>query len=133
VRRRKPELKWDEKEEGADFEAASKFLSLLCSERKANALVKSLRFSELLDHGAKDLLRAAQFPLLPSDESHVSDDLKRIQEDKALGPVLLVRGDLVNGLPLVVADGYHRISAVCYFDESAPVRCRIADIANRDA
>jgi hypothetical protein len=29
---------------------------------------------------------------------------------------------------MVVADGYHRICAVVYFDESAPVRCRIADI-----
>jgi hypothetical protein len=28
----------------------------------------------------------------------------------------------------VVADGYHRICALIYFDERAPVRCRIADI-----
>jgi hypothetical protein len=129
----KPELKWNEKEEGADFEAAFKFLSLLCSDRKANALVKSLRGSKLLEHAAKDLLRAAELPLLPSDESHVSEDLKRIQKGKALAPVLLVRGDLASGLPLVVADGYHRICAVCYFDESAAVRCRIANIADRNA
>jgi hypothetical protein len=56
-----------------------------------------------------------------------ADDLKRIQKGKALAPVLLVRGDLGKGLPLVVADGYHRICAVCHFDESAPVRCRIVD------
>jgi hypothetical protein len=31
----------------------------------------------------------------------------------------------------MIADGYHRICALVYFDESAPVRCRIADIANR--
>ena len=59
----------------------------------------------------------------------MSEDLKRIQKRKALAPVLLVRGDLASGLPLVVADGYHRICAVCYFDESAPVRCRIADLS----
>ena len=122
----KPELKWNEKQEGADFEAAFKFLSLLCSDRKATALVRSLRGSKLLEHAAKDLLRAAQLRLLPSDESHVSEDLKRIQKGKALAPVLLVRGDLAGGLPLVVADGYHRICAVCYFDESAPVRCQSA-------
>jgi hypothetical protein len=129
----KPELKWNEKQEGADFEAAFKFLSLLCPNTRANAIVKSLRGSKLLEHAAKDLLRAAQLPLLPSDESHVSEDLKRIQKGKALAPVLLVRGDLASGLPLVVADGYHRICAVCYFDESAPVRCRIANIADRTA
>ena len=129
----KSELKWSEGEEGQDFKAAFKFLSLLCSERKANALVESLRNSKLLEHAAKDVLRAAQLPLLPRDEPHVDDDLKRIQKDKPLAPVLLVRGDMGNGLPLMVADGYHRICAVVYFDESAPVRCRIADIANRGA
>ena len=124
----KSELNWSESEEGQDFKAAFKFLSLLCSERKANALVESLRGAKLVEHAAKDLLRAAQLPLLPRDEPHVDDDLKRIQKGKPLAPVLLVRGDLASGLPLMVADGYHRICALVYFDESAPVRCRIADI-----
>jgi len=124
----KSKLKWSEKEEDADFDAAFKYLSLLCSDRKAHALVKSLRGSKLVEHAAKDILRAAQLPILPSDEAHVSEDLKRIQKGKPLAPVLLVRGDLASGLPLVIADGYHRICAICYFEESAPVRCRIADI-----
>ena len=125
----KSELNWSESEEGQDFKAAFKFLSLLCSERKANALVESLRGAKVVDHPAKDLLRAAQVPLLPRDEPHVDDDLKRIQKDKPLAPVLLIRGDLASGLPLMVADGYHRICAVVYFDESAPVRCRIVDLS----
>ena len=81
----------------------------------------------------EDLLRAAHLPLLPSDESHVDADLKRIHKGKALAPALLVRGDIASGLPLIVADGYHRICAVCYFDESAPIPCRIADIADKRA
>ena len=125
----KSELNWSESEEGQDFKAAFKFLSLLCSERKANALVESLRGAKVVDHAAKDLLRAAQLPLLPRDEPHVDDDLKRIQKDKPLAPVLLIRGDLASGLPLMVADGYHRICAVVYFNESAPVRCRIVDLS----
>lgn len=125
----KPKLKWSEKEEGDDFEAAFKFLSLLCSDRKARAVVKSLRESKPLEHAAKDLLRAAELPLLPRDDPHVDEDLKRIQKAKPLAPVLLVRGDLASGLPLIVADGYHRICAVVYFDESAPVRCRIVDLS----
>jgi hypothetical protein len=129
----KPKLEWAEKGEAEDFEAAAKFLSLLCPDTKAAALVKSLRNAKPIEHAAKDLLRAAQLPLLPSDESHVDDDLKRIHKGKPLAPVLLVRGDIASGLPLVVADGYHRICAVCYFDESAPVRCRIAGIADRRA
>jgi hypothetical protein len=129
----KPKLEWAEKGEAEDFDAAVKYLSLLCPDMKAVALVKSLHNAKLVEHAAKDLLRAAQLPLLPSDESHVDDDLKRIHKGKALAPVLLVRGDIASGLPLVVADGYHRICAVCYFDESAPVRCRIADIPDRRA
>jgi hypothetical protein len=124
----KPKLEWAEKGEAEDFDAAVKYLSLLCPETEAAALVASLRHSKLAEHAAKDLLRAARLPLLPSDESHVSEDLKRIQKAKALAPVLLVRGDIATGLPLIVADGYHRICAVCYFDESAPIPCRIADI-----
>ena len=55
----KSELKWSEKQEDADFDAAFKYLSLLCSDRKAHALVKSLRDSKLMEHAAKDMLRAA--------------------------------------------------------------------------
>jgi hypothetical protein len=124
----KPDLKWSEEEEDKDFEAAFKYLSLLRPDAKAHALVKSLRGAKLIEHAAKDLLRAAQLPLLPRDEPHVDQDLKRIQKGKPLAPVLLVRGDMGNGLPLVVADGYHRICAVVYFDESASVRCRMADV-----
>ena len=129
----KSKLKWSEKAEDADFDAAFNYLSLLCSDRKANALVKSLRGSKVLEHAAKDMLRAAALPLLPRDDPHVDEDLKRIQKAKPLAPVLLVRGDMGGGLPLTVADGYHRICAVVYFDESAPVRCRIADRSDRSA
>jgi hypothetical protein len=125
----KPNLEWAEKGEDEDFDAAVKYLSLLCADGKAKALVKSLRNSKPVEHAAKDLLRAARLPLLPSDEEHVAEDLKRIQKGKALAPVLLVRGDITTSIPLIVADGYHRICAVCYFDESAPIPCRIADIA----
>jgi hypothetical protein len=129
----KSKLKWSEKEEDADFDAAFQYLSLLCSDRKAHALVKSLRGAKTNEHAAKDLLRAANLPLLPRDDPHVDEDLKRIQKAKPLAPVLVIRGDMANGLPLSVADGYHRICAIVYFDESAPVRCRIADLADRSA
>lgn len=72
-------------------------------------------------------MRAAQ-PLLPRDEPHVDEDLKRIAKGKPLPHVLLIRGEMGRGLPLVVADGYHRICAVVYFDENAPVSCRIVTL-----
>jgi hypothetical protein len=100
----KSELKGSEKQEDADFDAALAYLSLRCPDRKAHALVKSLQGSKLLEHAAKDMLRAAELPLLPRDEPHVDDDLKRIQKAKLLAPVLRVR-------------------------ESAPVCYRIADLS----
>ena len=121
----KAKLKWSEKEEDADFDAAFAYLSLLCSDRKAHALVKSLRGSKVVEHAAKDMLRAAALPLLPRDDPHVDEDLKRIQKGKPLAPVLVVRGDMANGLPLTVADGYHRICASYHVDEKAEVPCRI--------
>jgi hypothetical protein len=121
----KPQLRWTSEGAASDFEAARTFLSLLGSEAKVNAIVKALHKAKIVDHAAKDLLRAAQLPLLPRDDPHVDADLKRIHKGKALAPILVVRGDVALGLPLIVADGYHRICAVWYFDENAPVRCRI--------
>jgi hypothetical protein len=124
----KPKLEWSKKGEASDFDAAANFLSLLYSDALAKTLVASLRKGKLVDHAAKDLLRAAQLPLLPRDEPHVDEDLKRINKGKPLAPILLIRGDMTRGLPLIVADGYHRICAICYFDESAPIPCRTATL-----
>ena len=74
----KPKLEWTKKGEASDFDAARNFLSLLYSDAQAKALIASLRKAKLVDHAAKDLLRAAQLPLLPRDEPHVDEDLKRI-------------------------------------------------------
>jgi hypothetical protein len=41
---------------------------------------------------------------------------------------LLVRGSLASGLPLTVADGYHRICASHYLDEDAEIPYRIVDL-----
>ncbi len=38
------------------------------------------------------------------------------------------RGDIAKGVPLIVADGYHRIGAVYYYDEHAPVAVRTASL-----
>jgi hypothetical protein len=123
----KPKLEWSKAGEQEDFDAAHQYLSLVTSESQAKTLVRDLRRAAPVEHAAKDLLRAAQLPLLSRDDPHVVDDLKKIEKGKSLPPVLLVRGAMSKGLPLVVADGYHRICAVIYFDESAPVACRIVN------
>jgi hypothetical protein len=118
-------LVWRKSPEPADYAAAEAFLALICSASRSRTLVRALRVARTTEHSAKDLLRASGLPLLPRKESSVRGDLKKIGKGKPLSPVLLIRGDQTRGLPLTVADGYHRICAVCYYDEHAPVAIRL--------
>jgi hypothetical protein len=111
-----------------DLEAARIYLSLIYSDAIAGRLARDLARTQTRRATAKDLLRASDLDLLSADESHVKQDLRRIRKGKTLAPVLLIRGDMSRGVPLVIADGYHRICAVCYFDEDAPVACRIVPL-----
>jgi hypothetical protein len=123
----KDKIAWKEKSEAEDYDAALKYLSLIFSVAESEKLVRALRKGSLVEHAAKDLLRAGNLPMLPRDEAHVEEDLKKINKGKPLVPVLLVRGDMARGVPLIVADGYHRICAVCYYEESAPIVCRLVN------
>ena len=119
-------LIWSTRPTHEDFTAAQIYLSLICPPARARTVVAKLRRAKAVNHAAKDLLRASGLPLLPQDEKHVAADLKRIHKGKALSPVLLVQGAMKRGVPLTVADGYHRICASCHFDENAAIACRIA-------
>jgi hypothetical protein len=108
-----------------DLTGAQNYLSLLHPQAASKRLAHRLSRAHVSRAKAKDLLRASDLPLLPREEAHVKEDLKRLRKGKSLSPVLLVRGDMAQGVPLVIADGYHRICAVCYFDEDAPIACRL--------
>ena len=123
----KKKLLWNAKPQNDDYQAALDYLSLISSEVRAKSQVGALRRARVIYRSAKDLLRASGLPLLPPEEASVRTDLKKIAKHKALSPVLLIRGDLSTGAPLTVADGYHRICAVCHFDEFAPVAAQIVD------
>jgi len=128
----RPKVHWKKEPEEADFEAALSYLHLLYSKAAAKKIIASLRTVPQIRCAAKDLLRASALPLLGDDNAQVVKDLKRIHRAKALPPVLLVRGDPARGIPLVVADGYHRICAVYHFDEDAPICCRLAELGKAD-
>jgi hypothetical protein len=116
---------WKKQPAVADYAAALSFLSLVFPSARAKKLVSTLRGAKAVHYAAKDLLRASSLPLLPRDAAKVEADLRRLHKDKQLSPVLLVQGDGSRGIPLIVADGYHRICAICYHDEDAPVSCRM--------
>jgi hypothetical protein len=124
----KQKLVWKKKPEAEDYAGALNFLLLICADTRARRLLRLFRKSKTVEHAAKDLLRASNLPLLSREDPHVEEDLVRIHKGKHLPPVLLVRGDMTRGVPLVVADGYHRICAICYYDESAPIPCRLVSL-----
>jgi hypothetical protein len=113
---------WKDKPESQDFPAAESYLSLLVGTAAAARLVEALRIEHGLRHyAAKDILRAAGLPLLGPDDSEVAADLAKVRLGKKLSPVLLVQG-----IPLWVADGYHRVCVSYHLDEKTLVPCRIA-------
>lgn len=121
----KEKMVWAEEPTADDYSGTINFLTLIFPDTKCKKILSGLRAEKNIDRAAKDILRAANLTLLPSDEPHVDEDLKRIHKGKPLAPVLLVRGDMAKSVPLIVADGYHRICAAYHYDENAPVPCRI--------
>ncbi|ADP82369.1 hypothetical protein [Pseudofrankia inefficax] len=121
-----PDIRWKDAPQEHDYPAAADYLALLAAPAQVEALVKALRVAPEQRWKAKDILRAALLPLLPADNPHVAADLQKIRKEKQLSPVLLVRGDLFAGLPMTIADGYHRVCAVYLTDENTDIPCRIA-------
>jgi hypothetical protein len=122
---------WKQAPDEHDFPAAENYLGLLVPDEVAGRIAGELRAVPTVHFKAKDLLRASRLPLLPPDDFEVSKDLKRVAAGEPLAPVLLVRGVLVAGLALVIADGYHRICASYHLDEDADIPCRIAERSPR--
>jgi hypothetical protein len=122
--------RWKEQPDDHDYPAAEDYLSLVTSPAEAKSLARRLRAAPIVHRKAKDLLRASALPLLGPDNFHVAKDLKKVKDGTLLSPVLLVRGVLRAHVPLIVADGYHRICASYHLDEDADIPCRMADLAS---
>jgi hypothetical protein len=118
---------WKTKPDDHDYPAAANYLGLLAPEAVIDHIVEGLKKSSISHFKAKDLLRSSELPLLPADNPSVVRDLKKVKRGEQLSPVLLVRGNLAKGIPLTVADGYHRICASYHLSEDEDIPCRIAD------
>jgi hypothetical protein len=114
-------VKWLDKPEDHDFPAAANYLALLANTHTVNDLTERLRAGTVVHKKAKDILRAAQLRLLPEDNPHVAADLVKIKKGQPLSPILLIRGDYAEGVPLQIADGYHRVCASYHTDENTDI------------
>lgn len=116
-----PTEHWKVEPEKEDYPSAVSYLTLLVGRDTAKAFVKKLRKSDGLFHAAaKDILRAAGLPLLGTGDSEVAKDLEKVKFGSKLSPILLIQGN-----PLWIADGYHRVCASYHLDEKALVPCRM--------
>jgi hypothetical protein len=123
------EVRWKDEPDDHDYPAAASYLGLLAAPDAVERLVEDLRRAPIERHKAKDILRASGLADLPLDNVHVAKDVARVKSGKALSPVLFVRGDLVRGVPLQIADGYHRVCASYHLDEDTDIPCRIVGTA----
>ena len=115
---------WLAEPEPHDFVAADHFLQLVLHKRHVRLALEQLR-KQARSFAAKDILRTAELVCMPADNEGVAAKLLEIRDGKALAPVQLVR--LKRG-PLIVADGYHRVSASHVLDESTMVPCVLVSV-----
>jgi len=112
---------WLANPEPHDFPAATDYLELLFPLTKAKQLTTQLKRVKTISKKAKDILRAAQLPLLPADNTHVKENIKKVKKGGKLSPILMVRGNE----KLIIADGYHRLCAIYYLSEDLEIPCRL--------
>ncbi|WP_229740073.1 hypothetical protein [Nocardia rhizosphaerihabitans] len=120
------QVQWKAAPEEHDYPAAADYLELLGDAAVVEAIVAALRSAPVVVKKAKDILRASQLEALTPDNPHVRKDLLKINEGKRLSPILLVRGDCRKNVPMLIADGYHRVCALYFADEDAEIPAKIA-------
>jgi hypothetical protein len=116
-------ISWLDDPEQKDYQAARSFLSMVIAPEELDETIAALHNAPQGHWAAKDLLRAAGLPPIRAKQSaEVAEKLAKIQDGIAISPVLLVSG--IREF-LVVADGYHRVSAAHRVDEDALVPGRL--------
>ncbi|WP_160140202.1 hypothetical protein [Chryseobacterium sp. c4a] len=112
---------WMKEPEDHDFPAALDYLELLFTPDEAQKIVENLKGAKTITKKSKDILRASKLALLPETNIHVKENLKKVEKNKKLSPILLVRGQH----ELIIADGYHRLCCSYYLTEDLEVPCRL--------
>jgi hypothetical protein len=116
-------IEWLDEPEAKDYVAARSFLSMLIPPHELDGKLAALRRAPRDRWAAKDILRAAGLPSLRAKKSvEVSEKLAKIKDGEPISPVLLLAGIRPQ---LVIADGYHRVSAAHRIDERALVPGRL--------
>jgi len=119
--------KWLELPEDHDYASAYDYLSLKAGDKSANEMVDLLRSAPVIQRKAKDILRASDLTALTKKNRHVKKDIHKIEDKTPLSPILLVAGNPKLNIPLLIADGFHRMCAAYLFDEDLQVHCKVIE------
>ncbi|APE37797.1 hypothetical protein BOX37_32040 [Nocardia mangyaensis] len=119
-------VQWKTSPDDHDYPAAADYLALLAADDVVEAIVADLRAAPVVVKKAKDILRASRLEALTPDNPHVRKDLLKVNEGKKLSPILLVRGDCRRNVPMLIADGYHRVCALYWADENIEIPAKMA-------
>lgn len=90
-----------------------RYLTLQFEPDDADKIVSDLSQATLIQRRANDILRAAQLPPCDKEDSTVLNSMYRLGDVGTLPPVFLV----VHKHRLIIADGYHRTSAVYWSND----------------
>ena len=112
---------WMKEPQEHDFPAATDYLELLFSIEETKAIVNNLQHALTITKAAKDILRASSLTLLPENNIHVKENMRKVKKGGRLSPILLVKHDY----KLIIADGYHRMCAAYYLSEDLKIPCRL--------
>lgn len=116
-------IQWLNEPRDTNYPAALSYLTLFFPAKKAKSLVKKLKVAPMMTFKAKDIFRASRLNLLGMKNKHVDKNMDKIENGEELSPILLVRDPLSNRV--IIADGYHRLSAVYALSEDADIPCKI--------
>lgn len=117
------QIKWLPEPQKQDYPSAFSYLSLVFDEAEAKSIVEKLTNTTITRYKAKDIFRASSLSLLGISNKHLKKDLKKINNEVSLSPLLLVRNTPKG--KVIIADGYHRLCAVYSLDEDALIPCKI--------
>jgi len=117
---------WESQADKDNARDATEYLAMFKRNKNAARIILDLRNGKLVTFKAKDILRASRLDPVPVDNEHVRIALDLIAQGIPLTPVYLLRGKLKQGVPVVIADGYHRVSAAYWTSPSTKVSAYIA-------
>lgn len=125
-KRNKKEINWLKEPAKHNYPSAESYLSLIFEPKIASKLVRKLEVATITKFKARDIFRASGLPLLGISQHQIEHNLKKIEKEESLSPILLVRDE--DHRKVIIADGYHRLCAVYHHNDNMEIPCKIVSI-----